>query len=101
MALICVASILIAVIFNKICIEFWSNIFIGIFSSGLLALIFSIINYRTERKKTLEEFYTNVKKVLCNFGKYQYGDDPIYAMEAILKMNEFDYTALDFSYGNI
>lgn len=48
MVIICVFSIIIAFIFNKYNVGFWVNIFIGIFSSGVLALILSIIGYQIE-----------------------------------------------------
>jgi len=101
MVIICVFSIIIAFIFNKYNVGFWVNIFIGIFSSGVLALILSIIGYQIERMKTLEEFYTYVLKAIANFNRFENNGDPQYTMDIVLKINDFDYTALDMSYGNI
>jgi len=50
-----------AMFLNKHSFIFWSNVFIGIFSSGFLALILSIAAYRIERQSTLERFYVSVK----------------------------------------
>lgn len=40
------------------------DIFLAIFGSGLLGMIMSLIEYFTERRKAMEEFWTESKKVL-------------------------------------
>lgn len=99
--LICILSIIIAFSLNKYNVEFWANVFIGISSSGVLALFLSIIGYQIERKKALEEFYTCAIKTIANINKFEKNNDLQYTMDLVLKMNNFDYTDLDMSYGNI
>lgn len=50
---------------------FWCNTLLGIFGSGLLTLITSIISYRIERRKTFEGFSYCTKIILHDLNKYQ------------------------------
>lgn len=98
---ICIISLIVALILSEFSYSFWSNIFIGIFSSGILTLLLSIAAYRIERKNALEAFYSSVLEVVNNFNIYEYKDDLEKTMNIVLKMNEFNYKDLDMSYGNI
>lgn len=72
-ALLTLASIIGAVYFN-FCVEvdpFWCNLSLGIFGSGLVTLITSIIGYRVERRKTFEGFSYATKQILKRLNKYQ------------------------------
>jgi len=50
---------------------FWCNLLLGIFGSGLLTFITSVIGYRVERLKTFEGFSYCTKQILKLLNKYQ------------------------------
>ncbi len=50
---------------------FWWNLLLGIFGSGLLTFITSVIGYRVERRKTFEGFSYCTKQILKLLNKYQ------------------------------
>ena len=81
--------------------EFVSNLFSGVFASGLLALILAVIGYFEERRKTLATFYSYAQKAVSNFNRYEKSDDIEQTINTILLMNEFDYTELDNAYADI
>ncbi len=91
-------------LFNFKNADYWSNLFLGIFTSGLLTLMISIINYRNEKRKTLEKFYVNTMKVIKNIYFYiahKTNDNIDYTIDLILEISKFDYTELDNAYGDI
>lgn len=101
LAVICPVSLIVAYIFDMKNIGFWANVFIGVFSSGILVLGLSVIGYHTERKKTLEEFLSYAYKAAENYNQFENSGDPQYTMNIVLKMNEFDYSPLDSALGSI
>lgn len=82
-------------------ITFWSNVFLGVFGSGLLTVMVAAINYTTERRKTLEAFWSYGHKVIKNLNRYSADDDLDTAIDIILQMKEFDYQPFDDAYGEI
>ena len=68
-----VISLITAIAFHFICSidEFWSNVLLGVFGSGLLTAITSIITYNNERKRVFEGFYDSVKAIVHELNKYQ------------------------------
>lgn len=87
--------------------QFWSNVFLGIFGSGLLTVMVAVINYITERRKALEDFWIIGNKAAKIFNKYPLDRSLEEKIEAILLINEFDFTAfgdayaaIDFLFGN-
>lgn len=101
MFFLCLMTIAIAFILHNHDVVFWANIFIGITSSSVLALIISLISYHIEKRRALEEFFVNALKAVSNIKQYEKSRDPLVTMDLILKMNDFDYSALDIAYGNI
>lgn len=81
--------------------EYISTLFSGVFASGILALLIAIINYRSERRKTLEKFYSYARKAAVNFNKFEYGSNIERSMDSVLQINQFDYVELDNAYGDI
>ena len=81
--------------------EYWSNLFSGIFASGVLTFMISVINYRTERRKTLEKFYYYAQKVAYNYNRFENESNLERSIESILEMNKFDYLELDNAYGDM
>lgn len=51
--------------------SFWCNLLLGVFGSGLLTFITSVIGYRVERQKTFEGFLYCTKEILHNLNKYR------------------------------
>ena len=80
---------------------FISNLFAGVFTSGLLTLLMSIIGYFVERRKTLEKFYTYATKAASNFNLFEDEGDLDRSIDSILQMNQFDYVELDNAYGDM
>ena len=86
---------------------FWSNVLLGVFGSGFLTLVIAIVNYLTERRRTLESFGTLGLKAARAFNKYPIDGTAEEKIEAILLINEVDFTgfgdayaAIDFLFGN-
>ena len=50
---------------------FWCNLLLGVFGSGLLTFITSVIGYQVERRKTFEGFSYCTKQLLKALNKYQ------------------------------
>jgi hypothetical protein len=86
---------------NKNSIAFWSNVFIGVFSSGMLVFILSVASYRIERRRTLEKFYASVQEIINNINQYDKQDDPEKTMDVVLEMNKYNYTDFETSFGDI
>ena len=80
---------------------FWSNVLLGVFGSGLLTFVVAAINYCTERRKALENFWTLGHKAARAFGKYPIGGNDAEKIESILIIGEFDYAAFDDAYASI
>lgn len=87
--------------------EFWSNVLLGIFGSGFLAIVVATVNYLTERRRALEAFWNLGHKAARAFNKYPIDGTTEEKIEAILLINEFDfdalgdaYAAIDFLFGN-
>lgn len=94
-------SLVISIIFQYKSLEYVSNLFAGIFASGLLALLIAIINYCTERKRTLKKFYFYGMKAATNFNHFESDGDLERSIDSVLAMNEFDYLELDNAFGDI
>lgn len=58
-----VIALVLAVVYHCENKEFEANIMVGVFSSGFLAMLVSIIEYANKRRSTLETFYTSAHGV--------------------------------------
>ncbi len=96
-----ILSLVAASLFYSFGIEFASNVFLGIFGSALLTLLVSIVNYLTERRKTLEAFWSYGHKAIRNLNRYSADDDLDRAIDVFLQMNEFDFQPFDDAFGDI
>lgn len=81
--------------------EYVSNLFAGIFASGVLAFLIAIINYHTERQRTLEKFYSYASKATSNYNRFENEGNLERSIDSVLQMNQFDYMELDNAYGDI
>lgn len=100
-AFLMVISLFVAIFLDQYGYDFYANLFSGIFASGVLTFLMAIIGYLTERKRTLERFYSYAQKVVSNFNQYEYDGDINHTIEILLQMNKFDYLELDTAYSNI
>lgn len=105
-AIIATSLLSVLALIGSICLhecrkDFVSNIFAGIFCSGVLALLIAIINYRVARKETLEKFYSYARKAAWTYNKLEFNCDVEKTIDSILEINKFDYLELDNAYGGI
>lgn len=94
-------SLFAAIFLNQCGYEFYANLLSGIFASGVLTFLMSIIGYLTERKHILEKFYSYAQKAVSNLNQYEYDGDIDRTIEILLQMNRFDYQELDTAYGDM
>lgn len=99
--LVSLIAIITAAILDQLSIEFWANVFIGIFSSGTLVLILSLASYRIERRKVLEMLYISINDIIKNFNKYEKSDDPEKTMDTVLELNKYDYSNFNIVLGDV
>ncbi|MDD6320949.1 MAG: hypothetical protein PUA63_08840 [Oscillospiraceae bacterium] len=102
-----VCALFLAQFFDLQGYPFESNVFLGVFGSGLLTVMVALINYATERRRTLETFWVIGHKAIRAFNKYPIDGSFDDKIESILLINEFDfdafgdaYTAIDFLFCN-
>lgn len=81
--------------------EFWCNIIIGIFSGALLTLITSIVGYRVERRKVLENFSYYTKRILRQLNKYQEDMSLEQKVDFFLQYSDSDKIEWDSCLGEI
>ncbi|MGI6004211.1 MAG: hypothetical protein ACOX88_02180 [Christensenellales bacterium] len=98
---IAVVALGFALLFSCINKEFATDIFINIFSGGLLSAAISIIGYFHERKRTLEDFWTHGHKAINNINRFEWDGDINRSMDIVLSMNDFDNSAFDSAFGNM
>lgn len=94
-------SLITSICLNQYGYEFSANLFSGIFASGILTFLMSVIGYLTERKRTLERFYSYAQKATSNLNRYENDGDVDRTIEVLLQMNQHDYLELDNAYGDI
>lgn len=99
--LITIISVVIAFIFNFYTNidAFWCNLFLGVFGSGLLTFITSVISYCVERRKTFEGFSYNTKAILHELNKYQTNWSLDEKVEFFLNFHDFSLIEWDRYYG--
>ncbi len=81
--------------------EFWCNVTLGVFSGALLTLITSIIGYRVERRKVLENFSYYTKRILNQLNKYQNNMSLEKKIDFFLHYSDFDKIEWDSCLGEI
>ncbi|MBB6731401.1 hypothetical protein [Cohnella zeiphila] len=94
-------SLIVAWVLKQISQDFWSNIAIGILSSGILAIVISIVGYNVERRRILEEFYLLACKAVRNIISYERNGNAEKTMRSVVQMASYDYSALDNAFANI
>ena len=99
--IISVVALICSLVLQYFGLEYVANLLAGIFASGVLTIMISIINYRTERRKTLEQFYSYAKKAANNYNRFENDGDLERSIDSVLAMNDFDYIELDNAYGDM
>ena len=99
--IISVVALICSLVLQYFGLEYAANLLAGIFASGVLTIMISIINYRTERRKTLEQFYSYAKKAANNYNRFENDGDLERSIDSVLAMNDFDYIELDNAYGDM
>ena len=100
-SIISLVSLIASVVLHLCTCEYISNIFIGIFASGILALMIAIINYRVERRRILEKIYFQGIKACNNFYQFDSNGEIDVLIDTVLDINKFDYSEFDAAYGEI
>ena len=99
--IISIVALICSLVLQYFGLEYVANLLAGIFASGVLTIMISIINYRTERRKTLEQFYSYAKKAANNYNRFENDGDLERSIDSVLAMNDFDYIELDNAYGDM
>ena len=99
--IISIVALICSLVLQYFGLEYAANLLAGIFASGVLTIMISIINYRTERRKTLEQFYSYAKKAANNYNRFENDGDLERSIDSVLAMNDFDYIELDNAYGDM
>ncbi len=100
-SLLSVLSLVISILLHCLDFEYVSNLFSGVFASGILTTLIAIINYRTERKRTLEKFYSYMRKAIGAYNRFENSSDLESSIDSVLLIDEFDYLELDNAFGDI
>lgn len=80
--------------------SFWCNLSLGIFGSGLVTFITSVIGYRVERRKTFEGFSYTTKQILKRLNKYQSAWPLEQKIDFFLDFHDIDMGEWDRYYGD-
>ncbi len=100
-SIVAVIALSLAIVYHCCGKEFESNILIGVFSSGFLAMLVSIVEYADKRKDSLEKFYSAAHAALHNVNQYRTDLELEVAIEKVLSICNYDYSDLDMAYGAI
>ncbi len=104
-ALITVVSLLVTIIFHY-CFygdeaDFWCNVSLAIFGSGLLTCVSSYISYTYERRKVLEGFTYATRSLLHVINKYDKDWDVERKIDFFLDYDDIDKSYWDQQLGEI
>lgn len=94
-------SFILYTIFSCIGNEYFKNIFIGLFSSGILSFITSAIAYRQQRRDTLERFYNRTQEILHSWSKYLFLKTTEEKLDYFLEYCDKTNFEWDEAYGNM
>ena len=81
--------------------DFWCNICLGIFGSGLLTVLVSCVGYASEKKKTMEGFYFGTNEILRRFGRYGLNWERGHKIDFLVDCSETDRFSWDAYYGDM
>ena len=96
-----VVALIVSYIFSCIKFDYGYNIALGVFGSALLAFIIATINYRVDKRVCLEAFYKCAMKFRNKLNRYQSSGEFEQRVVILLRIYEFDFSALDDAYGSL
>lgn len=81
----------------------WDDILVGIFTSGFITTITSIVGYQTSKKMAIEVFYFECKKILDKIKKIPYYDDDNFEkiIDYYINLSNMDLEKFEFAFGNL
>lgn len=82
-------------------IEFWCNVALAIFGSGLLTFISSTVGYCAERQKTLEGLRYQTERILHFLNKYEISWNRKKKLEFYISYMDQDFSTWDAYMGDI
>ena len=82
-------------------VEFWCNVCLAVFGSGLLTFITSCIGYAVEKRRTLESFSYSTRSLLYAINKYEFDWELERKIEFFLDYADVDKSAWDVHLGSI
>ncbi len=103
-ALTCLSFIFILIAhygFNGADAEFWCNVCLAVFGSGLLTFITSCIGYFTEKRRTLEGFFYSTQTLLHIINKYDLNWNLERKIDFFLDYSDVDKSVWDAQLGSI
>lgn len=105
-AALTIVAFVISITLNYCFIEvgYWINICLGIFGSGLLTLISSIVGYKVERRRAMERFWQNVHsflKVIARYKRIQIFERKIQFILDIFEHDNINYIELGNNFAEI
>ena len=105
-ALVAVGSFLIAILLNYVCIsckeiDFWIDVFLGLFSGAILTTLTSVISYCHEKRRTLEYFVNHTQNILSYINKYQESMSLTQKIKFYLDYFDLDKSDWDMDIGNM
>ena len=81
--------------------EFWCNVFLAVFGSGLLTFISSCIGYSVEKRRSLESFSYSTRSLLHVLNKYALDWELEKKIEFFLDYMDVDKSVWDAQLGEI
>jgi len=96
-----VLSLGLAIWMNIVNSNFACNAFLGLFGSGALTTISSIIGYRVERRFELERFYVDARKTLKNLTQYSRDMGIDEKLDFLMNFYNFEQSDIDVSFGRL
>ena len=104
-ALLTVVSLAVAITIHYGChgseADFWCNVSLAVFGSGLLTFITSCIGYASEKRRTLEGFSYSTRSLLHIINKYDLNWDLETKIDFFLQYNDVDKSVWDANLGSI
>ena len=81
--------------------DFWCNVCLGIFGSGLLTVLVSCVGYASEKKKTMEGFFYNTLDILRFLSRYDGNWERDRKIDFFICYGDMNLDSWDMCYGDM